>query len=78
MALRRDRVEVLLSEIFKQGQVWLWAQQHHCMLIRYVSYNWAECHEVWDVLDLDSSEAGRICRGFLYVSDGDLKWQPIA
>jgi hypothetical protein len=51
------------------------------MLIRYVKYDWAARHEVWDVLALDSEEPGALCRGHLHsdVATGDgSKWERVA
>lgn len=70
-----------MSVTYQTGQVWCWNKRHHCMLIRYVKYNWVERHEVWDVLDLDTPEAGRVCGALLHadVASGDGSgWERIA
>lgn len=69
-----------MSVTYQVGQVWCWDDRYHCMLIRYVSYNWEKRHEVWDVLDLDTHEAGRVCVGLLHNTEasGDgAKWERI-
>ena len=61
---------------FKAGQVWCWRQHAVCLLVRYKRYNWGERYEVWDVLDLNTDLAGRICEGHLH--DQLKGWERVA
>ncbi len=63
------------------GQVWCWAGRDTCMLIRYVKFDWAQCHEIWDVLALEGYEAGTLVKALLHndVATGDgAKWERFA
>lgn len=48
----------------KAGQVWKWhnsaEEWHLCLLLEYVSFDWADQEEQWRILDLDTDRAGRV------------------
>ncbi len=66
---------------YQAGQVWCWARRNHCVLVRYVKYNWEQRHEIWDVLALEGDEAGRLVKGLMHgdTANGDgSRWERVA
>lgn len=65
---------------YQSGQMWCWAGRNHCVLVRYVSFDWTKHDEVWDVLALEGDEAGRLVKGLLHdrtAIDGSC-WERVA
>ncbi len=63
------------------GQVWCWAGMYHCVLLKYIAYDWREDQEIWSVLALEGDEAGTILKGYLHnkVATGDrTRWERVA
>ncbi len=52
------------------GQVWAWHSDlvgtQHCVLLSYVKWDRYNSQHIWNILDLDSKDAGRVTVGHFF------------